>query len=239
MGRWMSVAAVALGLGGCQLLGSVEETITFRYKYAVRTGQQDVYDIKVMRGALTQPCANQADDRMRLEQIAFLVQRFGIDSMINVCHDRFTLPVADIRAQGTGSVQFEFFALPNQPGERVTVNGIVAAGGNSFPSPVGITIQTNGPAPLSQKVTDGFAEIVFGGGGPTYRCEGRAGEEFWDQHIRDPLSDTFFEFTLTGRNPQTPSATAEFQCLARNRTDPNDQRLMLVMIGSIIMRSDN
>ena len=73
----------------------------------------------------------------------------------------------------------------------------------------------------------------------TLRSPATAGDDPWDQHIRNPQSDTFFEFTLTSYNPNTLHASVEFQCLARNMTDPSDNRLMLVMIGLAAMPTEN
>lgn len=243
-GRLLGAMVVGLTLSGCTP-NPFSEAFTFRYKYAQRLGNADVYAVRVLRGNTSQPCANQVEDRMRLEQIAFTVQRLGLDSLINACHERFQLDVETTRqlrdpvlGVPLNLVRFEFRPLAGG-GASVFAKGQAGLASNTFPTVLGITITTNGDAPVGQKVTDGAAEITFGGAGPTYRCTGRAGQEFWDQHIADPLTDTFFEFTLTSRDAARRLATAEFQCLARNITDVSDTRLLLVMSGSIIIDTDN
>ncbi len=239
------LAAVALiGVVGLSACGDGQspfsDIITYRYKFAEQR-QPDRYHLDVMRGSLSQPCANQIEDIMRLEQIAFMAQRGGINSMINICHSRFTVDVAAVRSSGslTAEAEFEFEALPATSDRRVVVVGNLGASGDTFPNPSKIQIQTDGAALVGQKTTDGFAEISFSASGPIYRCESEAGEDFWEDHILDPETDTFFEFTLTSYDAGNRRATAEFQCLARNTTDPTDKRLLLVMIGSIIMPTEN
>ena len=89
------------------------------------------------------------------------------------------------------------------------------------------------------KTTYGDAEIGFGPSGPVYKCQGSAGQDFWDDHILNQETDTFFEFTLTSYDPSTRGLGAKFQCLARNTTDPTDKKLLLVMLGSVFMTAEN
>lgn len=234
----------ALALGGCSS-NPFSEAFTFRYKYAERIGNADVYSLQVLRGSTSQPCTAQVEDRMRLEQIAFSVQRLGIDSLVNACYERFQLNVEAARTARDpvlgvplNLVKFEFRPISGG-GTSIFAKGQLGLSANTYPAPLGIVITTDGDTPVGQKVTNGTADISFGGNGPSYRCQGRAGQEFWDEHVANPLADTFFEFTLTSRNASSRRATAEFQCLARNANDASDTKLLLVMIGSIIIATDN
>ena len=242
--RRLAFAFAMIGLivlAGCNGGSLFSSTVTFRYKFAEQR-QPDRYYVQVLRGALDQPdCADQVEDIMRLEQVAFTVQRLGLDSLINICHDRFTVDVEDLRALNPNLATLEFYPLAGTSERRLQLFVNLVTPGNSFPVPSSLTVQTNGATVVGVKTTDGFAEIRFGSSAnaPAYRCEGSAGEDFWDQHIIDPQTDTFFEFTLNSYDPSARHASAEFQCLARNTTDPSDNRLMLVMIGIAFMPTEN
>ncbi|MGD9538727.1 MAG: hypothetical protein AB7P52_15640 [Alphaproteobacteria bacterium] len=228
-----------VALAGCNGGSPFSDTVTFRYKFAEQL-QPDRYHVQVLRGALDPAnCANQVEDIMRLDQIAVTVQRLGIDSLINICHDRFTVDVEAVRNIDPHYAMLEFYPLANTSERRLQLFVNLVATGNTFPVPSLLAVQTNGAAVVGVKTTDGFAEISFGSNGPTYRCDGQAGEDFWDEHIIDPATDTFFEFTLNSYDPNARRASAEFQCLARNTTDPSDNRLMLVMIGVAFMPTEN
>jgi len=229
-----------VGLAGCN--GNIpipRETITFAYKYAEQR-QPGRYHVQVLRGP-TNPanCANQVEDIMRLEQIAFTLQRLGNQSLINACHDRFSVDVVDARAIDDDFAKFEFYALAgttDRRGQLIANHDVLS---DSFPQPARIQIEINNAIIEGVKTTDGFAEIHFGAFGRTYRCEGNPGEDFWDDHLINSRTDTFFEFTLTSYNPTTRGLGAQFQCLARNKNDPSDNRLLLVMSGSAFMTADN
>ncbi len=215
------------------------ETITFVYKFAEQR-QPDRYHVQVLRGA-TNPanCPNQVEDIMRLEQIAFTVQLLGNRSLINACHDRFSVDVATARAIDDDNAKFDFYPVAgttDRRGEVIANQGIV---GDSFPQPSKIQIITNDALVEGVKTTNGVAEISFGNSGPIYRCEGEAGEDFWHENIVNSQTDTFFEFTLTSYDPRTRGLGAQFQCLARNMSDPSDNRLLLVMLGSVFITADN
>ena len=216
------------------------ETVTFVYEVAEQP-QPDQYHVRVLRGRIGDPpaCGQQVDDIMRLDQIAVVVQRLGSPSMLNACADRFSADVATLRASNPHFATFEFFPLAGSSDRRMQLFINFATPGNQFPQPSYLQIQTNGAVIEGAKNTDGYAETKFGEDGPTYRCEGRPGEVFWDEHIRDPQSDTFFEFTLTSYDPAIHGLGATFQCLAHNASDPSDKRLLLVMLGSVFMTAEN
>ncbi len=230
----------AMVLAGCN--GNIpvpRETITFAYKFAEqRTPNR--YHVQVLRGP-TAPanCANQVEDIMRLEQIAFTVQRLGNPSLINACHERFSVDVVNARTIDDDFAKFEFYPLAGTTDRRGQVIANLASPGDTFPRPSKIQIEINNAIIEGVKTTDGFAEINFGASGRIYRCEGNPGEDFWDDHLVNSETDTFFEFTLTSYNPTTRGLGAQFQCLARNITDPSDNRLLLVMSGSVFITADN
>jgi hypothetical protein len=231
----------AVALSGCT--GQIpipRETVTFVYKFAEQR-QQNQYHVKVLRGRIDDPpaCGLQVEDIMRLDQIAVVVQRLGNPSLLNACADRFSADVATLRATAPNLATFEFYPLAGTSDRRMQLFINFAALGNQFPRPTYLQIQTNGAVIEGAKNTDGFAEIKFGEDGPVYRCEGRPNQIFWDDHILSPQSDTFFEFTLTSYDPSTHGLGAQFQCLARNASDPSDNRLLLVMLGSVFMTAEN
>ena len=242
MYRLLTVFALIGGLALTSCNGNIpvpRETITFAYKYAEQR-QPDRYHVQVLRGATTPTdCANQVEDIMRLEQIAFTVQLLARPSVINACHERFSVDVVDARAIDDDFAKFEFYALAGTTDRRGQLIANLDLAGDSYPQPARIQIEINNAIIEGVKTTDGFAEIHFGLAGPTYRCEGSPGEDFWHEHLVDPETDTFFEFTLTSYNPTTRGLGAQFQCLARNKFDSSDNRLLLVMLGSAFMTADN
>lgn len=215
------------------------ETISFAHKFAEQR-QPRVYHVDVLRGTPNPAnCANQFEDRMRLDQVALTVQRFSYPSLINACHERFSLDVANARAISRHDAKFDFLPVPGSTNRRVEVTARIPVLGNTFPIPSRISIVTHEPVAEGVKATYGAAEIGFGPGGPVYRCQGSAGQNFWDEHILNDTTDTFFEFILTYYNPYSRALTAKFQCLARNMSDPSDKKLLLVMLGSISMTAEN
>jgi len=242
MRRMLLAIALIAGtlLAGCH--GNIpvpRETVTFVYKFAEQR-QPGRYHVLVLRGTPDPAnCANQVEDIMRLEQIAFTVQRLGDPSLINVCHERFSVDVANARSINSNLAKFEFYPLSGTTERRGQLIANLATSGDSFPRPSKIQIEIASAIVEGVKTTDGFAEINFGAAGPIYRCEGSAGEDFWDDHIQNAQTDTFFEFTLTSYDPTTHGLGATFQCLARNTTDPSDNRRLLVMLGSAFMTAEN
>lgn len=242
MYRILIVLAVtgALVLGGCG--GNIpvpRETITFVYKFAEQRSPNR-YHVPVLRGA-TNPanCPNEVEDIMRLEQVAFSVQLLGNRSLINACHQRFSVDVANARAIDDDFAKFDFYPVSGTTDRRGEVIANLSLAGDVFPQPSKIQIITNDALVEGVKTTNGVAEISFGNSGPIYRCEGEPGEDFWHENIANSQTDTFFEFTLTSYNPSTRGLGAQFQCLARNMSDPSDNRLLLVMLGSVFITADN
>ena len=237
---FVSMMIAVLALPACN--GDIpvpRETITFAYKFAEQR-QPDRYHVQVLRGSTNPPnCANQIEDMMRLEQIAFTVQLLPSPSLINACHERFSVDVVDARAIDDDFAQFEFYALAGTTDRRGQLIANLDVLGDTDPTPTRIQIEINNAIIEGVKNTDGFAEINFGAAGPTYRCEGNPGEDFWHENLINSQTDTFFEFTLTSYNPSTRGLGAQFQCLARNKFDPSDDRLLLVMLGSAFMTADN
>jgi len=232
--------AVLMLLAGCP--GQIpvpRETITFVYKFAEQQ-TPGVYTLQVLRGAPDPAnCANQVQDRMTLAQVAFTVQRLGDPSLVNVCHDRFSVDVASARTVSRNRAKFEFHPLSGTTDRRGEVIADNEVSGSSFPRPSRIHIVLNGAIVEGVKTTDGVAEIILGASGPVYRCESSAGEDFWDDHIGSERTDTFLEFTLTSYDPGTRGLGAQFQCLARNANDSSDNRLLLVMLGSVFITAEN
>jgi len=72
--------------------------------------------------------------------------------------------------------------------------------------------------------------------GCAFKCEG--GTQPWHANIARPDADTFFELTLTELDLNNGVAGGDFQCLARNRTDPNDPRLLIVVGGGFRVLKD-
>lgn len=94
---------------------------------------------------------------------------------------------------------------------------------STFPLPVEMAIYTTSAHKVGDSVTNGYAEIRFGDGGPTYTTN---------------LADTYFKFKIASVSQENGDniAVGTFSFIARNKDDAADTKRLIVMDGNFITR---
>jgi hypothetical protein len=210
-------------LAGCSgfVWNPPSEVFEFRYQLVSAT-TPGIYLVANNPNCTTTP--------RRLEDIARDVQAIGGVSGYNAlwsCAGSYLVAGTDAtNIRNTGVIDFGFDV--REP-LYIKINGTRTLVSGASNDPTGIVIESNGGLTTGNKLNSSSAEIYFGGAGPVFRCEG--GTQPWHANIGRPDADTFSELTLTELDLNNGVAGGDFQCLARNRTDPNDSRLLIVLGG--------
>jgi hypothetical protein len=238
LGGWLGLVLVAGGsLAGCALLQNAQlptEVFEFHYQLVdyqppTQPGQpQGGYPVNSKQLGACNPLA------MRLEDIARAVQQIGGGlgfGYLADCADWYTVTNNAQALRDEPLVQFGVQELgPN----AISIYGSRGLVQGTSSEPVGVLISITSGLTVGQPINTGFMEISYGGTGDVFRCEG--GSQPWHANISNPVQDDFFEFTLTSIDSER--AEGEFQCLARNQTDPSDHSLLIVMGGSFSLKNE-
>ncbi len=170
---------------------------------------------------------------LRLEDIARAVQKIGGERGFNYlaeCSTRYMVAHDAQALRDNPVIQFGIQEI-SANALRIYGNRTLVSGEATEPS--GIFIDVTGGAAVGQRTNQGYAEIYYGGSGPIFKCEG--GTYPWHANIHNPARDTFFELEITDRDSENTSGT--FTCLARNKDDANDTRLLIILDGLFSMRN--
>ena len=239
--RWIWSAAILVAalvpLSACdeaeEILGNVgdNEVFEFRYAYATYNAQGDYYEVQRGTGSV---CTNPTIGNLTLAQLADLIQAQNTSYGIHACTSPFLVAGADAEAvRDDGGI---LFGVETTGGSNLTVYGNGLASSNTT-VPSGLVIVTSGGVTINQKTTLGFAEVSFGTtGGDVWSCAD--GGPVWSQNA-NVASATFFEITVTQLDDTNKRAAGDFQCIARNTTDTNDTRLLLILDGGFAMNINN
>lgn len=234
--RAVLVIAALAPLSACdeaeEILGNVgdNEVFEFRYAYATYDSQNDVY--QVQRGSAAGNCSNPTTGNLTLAQLADLIQAKNTSYGMHACAISFLVAGDDAEAVRNNGV---LFGVQQTGGANLTIYG----NGQSTTittEPSGIVIITSGGINLGQKTTLGYAEISFGTTGDVWSCAD--GGPVWSDNASG-ANATFFEILVTQLDDTNKRASGEFQCIARNTTDQNDTRLLLIIDGGFSMNINN
>lgn len=219
-------------LAGCTFLRQVRvPSELFEFKFQ-RVGQHSsgpgIYAVTSKQSGACGPYP------LRLEDIARAVQKIGGERGFNYLAECSTLYLVAHDAQALRDNPLIQFGIQEIGTDGLRVYGNRALISGEATEPSGIFIEVSGGALIGQRTNRGYAEIYYGGSGPIFRCEG--GTYPWHVNIHDPSRDTFFELEITDRDSENTSGT--FSCLARNKDDATDTRLLVILGGLFSMKND-
>ena len=231
----MSMCGVALGAGilssGCALFRNIQvpsEVFEFHYQLAPQASQgAGIYDVsrKQAGGCSVSP--------LRLEDIARAVQHIGGSLGFSSLYDCATWYVIGNDAQSLRDEPLIQFGVQDLRPNAIRIYGNRGLYQGAATQPTGMFIDVTSGLAVGQRLNTGYAEIYHGGSGPIFRCEG--GDDPWHANIHNPARDTFFQLTLTSISDE--KAEGEFECLARNKDDATDSRLLIIMGGSFSLKN--
>lgn len=233
--RLVWIGAVLLSAAGCdeaeEILGTVgdNEVFEFDYAYATYDAANDIYVVQRGSGGT---CSNPTAGNLTLAQLADLIQAKNTSYGIHACASHFLVAGADAEAVRTAGV---LFGVENTGQQNLTIYG----NGHSTTNdqiPSGIAIFTSGGITVGQKTTLASAEISFGTMGDVWACAD--GGPVWANNANG-AGATFFEILVTELDNANKRSEGEFQCIARNTTDTQDARVLLIMDGSFVMKINN
>ncbi len=170
---------------------------------------------------------------LRLEDIARAVQKIGGERGFHYLADCSTLYMVAHEAQALRDSPLIQFGIQEIGTDALRIFGNRTLISGEATEPSGMFIDVTGGAVIGQRTNRGYAEIYFGGIGPIFKCEG--GTYPWHANIHHPARDTFFELEITDRDTENTSGT--FSCLARNKDDANDPRLLIILDGLFSMKN--
>ena len=233
--RLVWIGALLLSATGCdeaeEILGTVgdNEVFEFDYAYATYDAPNDVYVVQRGSGST---CSSPTAGNLTLAQLADLIQAKNTSFGIQACASHFLVAGADAEAVRTSGV---LFGVENTGQQNLTIYG----NGHSTTNdqvPSGIAIYTSGGITVGQKTTEASAEISFGTVGDVWACVD--GGPVWSSNANG-AGATFFEILVTELDNANKRAEGEFQCIARNTTDAQDTRILLIMDGAFVMNINN
>lgn len=241
MQRTLAAAlAAALLTSGCEALGPNEdepfETFGFKYSYALPVGQdplgQTLYTITDPLGAA---CPG-VPASLSLETLAGIVQREdpsrnAIADAIDVCGGLFLVAGAAVTEVRDNGFPFDY-RVAGGNNARIRANRVQFDTTRTDVHPTNIIIETTGGLTVGSPTTLGSASISFISPFKAFDCEN--GGPVWSDNFNRQRA-TFFEIRLTDDDASEQRAEGEFRCIARNATDPSDERLLLVTDGAFSM----
>jgi len=224
----LTFTAISL-IAGCQVLSNLPEEVFYFQQQQVPQDAQSpgIYQPSSERPGTCSPYP------MRLEDIARAAQKIGGELGFGYLKNCSTLFTVGGDAQLLRDDPFIRFGVEEIGSDGVQIYGNSVLSTGATTDPTGMYIQVT-QAIVGQRSNAGFAEISYGNSGPVFRCEG--GAYPWHTNISDPARDTFFELELDTRNSDYIGGS--FTCLARNKNDASDTRLLVVIDGKFSLKNN-
>lgn len=219
---------LVLSLPRCDLVEAVAEAEFVRFQYVLADVQQTGNGLLVYRlpPGTEAGCTDFARlDSTRLVDYIDAVQNDTIDPD---CFSTFS-------ATGDNAVRL---SLSRTGPDGLTINAArSSSSANTEPDPNGFVMSAEEGQTEDVASSWGTATFRFGAGGPEFECAGRAGDLPWTvSNGGDGGRASYFRFETTSIGGTPDRASGEFRCLARNATDTNDRRLLLIIGGDFQMQ---
>jgi hypothetical protein len=166
-----------------------------------------------------------------MDHVALVVQTQGsAPQPFPTCGARYLMDDPAVKA---ARMNFSNFGLRFTGQNGVIFNGSRASSGaDTHPDPTGFLVQATNAQTVGQKTTLGTVNVFFGTGAE-FRCQS-AGADPWQP--QNSSNETFFEFRATNHNTQINTLSGNFQCIARNVSDPNDNRVLFIVHGGFTIQ---